>query len=87
MDAMNGTTQTVQFNRTDTCTACKGTKAKAGTTPSKCGGCGGAGFTTMRQGPFSVQNVCGNCDGTGKVIRSPCMECKGRGVAHGTAKE
>ena len=34
-----------------------------------------------------IQQVCGNCDGAGSVIRSPCMTCRGRGSQHGQTKE
>lgn len=34
-----------------------------------------------------VQQVCGACDGAGKVIRSPCMTCKGRGSNHTQVRE
>ena len=44
MEAVTGCIKTVQFNRTDICIVCKGTKSKPGTTPSKCSSCGGQGF-------------------------------------------
>lgn len=44
MEAVLGCHKDVIFNRTDVCETCKGSKAKPGTSPSKCGGCGGAGF-------------------------------------------
>lgn len=34
-----------------------------------------------------IQQVCGNCDGVGQIIRNPCMTCRGRGTTHATAKE
>lgn len=34
-----------------------------------------------------IQQVCGNCDGVGSVIRSPCQSCRGKGVQHSTVKE
>lgn len=34
-----------------------------------------------------IQQVCGNCDGMGTIIRSPCMTCRGKGSVHATAKE
>ena len=34
-----------------------------------------------------IQQVCGNCDGTGTIIRNPCITCRGKGVVHATAKE
>lgn len=75
------------FGRTDVCGVCKGTRAKPGTGESKCGACGGAGFQQIRQGPFMIQQVCGNCDGTGYVIKNPCTACRGKGVQHHQVKE
>jgi len=34
-----------------------------------------------------IQQVCGNCDGVGTLIRSPCMTCRGRGSEHGQVSE
>jgi molecular chaperone DnaJ len=48
MDAVLGCEKDVSFNRTDVCITCKGTKAKPGTSPSKCGGCGGAGYQSIK---------------------------------------
>jgi molecular chaperone DnaJ len=48
MDAINGATKQVSFGRTDVCEGCKGSRAKAGTSPSTCGGCGGQGYQTIR---------------------------------------
>lgn len=87
MDAVNGATKTVSFGRTDVCETCKGSKSKPGTSPSTCGGCGGKGFQTIRQGPFMIQQVCGNCDGVGQIIRSPCVTCRGRGTSHNQVNE
>ena len=55
MEAVEGAQKTVTFSRTGTCKTCNGTKAKPGTLPSTCGGCGGQGFQTIRQGPFMIQ--------------------------------
>ena len=87
MEAVEGAQKTVTFSRTDTCKTCNGTKAKPGTSPSTCGGCGGQGFQTIRQGPFMIQQVCGNCDGKGQVNRSPCITCRGRGNTTNQVKE
>tara|TARA_B110000305_G_C19374924_1_gene606441 strand:- start:420 stop:782 length:363 start_codon:yes stop_codon:yes gene_type:complete len=87
MDAINGTQKQVSFGRTDVCGTCKGSRAKPGTSESKCGACAGAGFQQIRQGPFMIQQVCGNCDGSGLVIRNPCMPCRGKGAQHVQVKE
>lgn len=34
-----------------------------------------------------IQQVCGNCDGQGKVIKSPCVTCRGKGTTHQQVKE
>lgn len=34
-----------------------------------------------------IQQVCGNCDGSGTVIRSPCTACRGKGVTNSLVKE
>lgn len=44
MEAVEGCSKTVSYGRTDVCPTCKGSKAKPGTSPSTCGGCGGQGF-------------------------------------------
>ena len=44
LEACNGATKTVSFGRTEVCGTCHGSKAKPGTSPSTCGGCGGQGF-------------------------------------------
>lgn len=31
--------------------------------------------------------MCGNCDGVGQIIRSPCLTCRGRGTTHSQVKE
>lgn len=48
MEAINGANKTVNFVRTDVCGTCKGSRAKPGTSPTTCGGCGGTGFQTIR---------------------------------------
>ena len=34
-----------------------------------------------------IQQVCGNCDGVGTVIRHPCGTCRGKGIVNNTVKE
>ena len=61
------------------CDECAGTGAKAGSSPSTCGGCNGTGQTTMHRGMIHVRSTCGRCGGTGEVISDPCRSCNGRG--------
>jgi len=61
------------------CTACRGTGAKSGTTPSVCPRCEGRGIETQGQGMFSISQPCSQCGGAGTVIEDPCPVCGGTG--------
>ena len=78
-DAVKGTEARIRVPTTETCSACSGSGAKAGTTASSCKTCGGHGQVRMQQGFFSIQQTCPNCRGSGKVIVEPCLECHGQG--------
>jgi molecular chaperone DnaJ len=41
----------------------------------------------MRQGPIIMQSMCGACNGEGRVIRSPCLTCSGKGHQQKRVKE
>jgi len=74
-----GVEKTIELARHDSCGDCKGTGAKAGTKPSTCPGCGGAGQVFRSAGAFSLRQGCPRCGGTGQVITDPCAACKGEG--------
>ncbi|MDQ3819720.1 MAG: molecular chaperone DnaJ [Acidobacteriota bacterium] len=78
-DAAAGMTAQLRIPRLETCDKCKGSGAAEGTQPETCQTCGGAGQVRYQQGFFSVARTCGNCRGTGRVIKSPCDACKGAG--------
>jgi molecular chaperone DnaJ len=63
----------------ETCETCKGSGAKAGTSPKTCSTCNGQGAVHMRQGFFSIQQTCPQCHGNGKIIPEPCTTCSGQG--------
>jgi molecular chaperone DnaJ len=73
----------VQIPRTEECTTCQGSGAAAGTHPETCPQCKGSGQTQVIQNtPFGrMVNVraCERCHGEGKIIHTPCRECKGQG--------
>ena len=62
-----------------TCEACDGSGAKPGTSPTVCGGCGGAGRVRATQGFFAVERTCPRCGGSGRLILDPCTTCHGHG--------
>ena len=83
-EAAFGVSKEIVINRDEQCDVCKGTGSKPGTSTETCKVCGGRGtITTMQNtilGSFQSSRTCDNCGGTGKVISSPCTECKGRGT-------
>jgi molecular chaperone DnaJ len=78
-EAAFGTETHIQIPRAETCTACGGSGAAPGTSPSTCPACAGAGQVTFQQGFFSVARTCGRCGGTGRIVTSQCKECRGHG--------
>ncbi len=83
-DAAFGIKKEVKLNKDTQCDSCKGTGAKAGTTPKTCSACGGTGqIRQQRNTAFgSFVNVvdCPDCGGNGKINKDPCPECNGRGI-------
>lgn len=61
------------------CESCDGSGAKPGTSPTVCGGCGGAGRVRASQGFFSIERACPRCGGSGRLVLDPCEECHGHG--------
>ncbi len=65
------------------CQTCKGSGARPGTNPTKCGTCKGSGQVRRMQrtmlGSFTQVTTCPDCQGTGEVITSLCVECHGKG--------
>jgi molecular chaperone DnaJ len=80
-EAARGVTKTVEIERHEACTDCKGTGAKAGSKPETCRYCGGRGQVVQASGIFRVQTTCPACQGTGQLVKDPCAKCKGAGYA------
>jgi molecular chaperone DnaJ len=78
-EAAAGMTAQLRIPRLESCEACKGAGAAPGTQPETCQPCGGTGQVRYQQGFFSVARTCGQCRGTGRVIKTPCEECRGAG--------
>jgi molecular chaperone DnaJ len=78
--AVNGTEVSVAVPKQATCTTCKGSGAKPGTSPTVCPRCGGRGVEGQSQGFFSISQPCPRCGGRGQVIESPCETCGGSGL-------
>ncbi|MFW5746113.1 MAG: molecular chaperone DnaJ [Nanoarchaeota archaeon] len=81
--AAEGITTHVTIPKLDTCPQCHGTGAQDPEDVVTCPECQGRGQTTRAQRtPFGIVQtsaVCGNCRGSGKIIKNFCNECKGEG--------
>jgi molecular chaperone DnaJ len=78
-EAAKGMTAQLRIPRLETCETCKGSGAAEGTQPETCTTCTGSGQVRYQQGFFSVARTCGNCRGTGRIIKTPCETCQGAG--------
>ncbi len=82
-EAAFGCEKEVQVDRVESCDACRGTGAAAGTSPETCPGCGGSGQVQQRRqtpmGVFATTGPCPKCGGKGRIIKSPCPKCGGSG--------
>jgi molecular chaperone DnaJ len=79
-EAVWGTTKDVKVQRQIACGSCNATGAKPGTKPETCSSCQGKGQVVHSQGFFMVQTTCPQCRGSGKAIKDPCEDCRGRGT-------
>ena len=77
--AMEGTSVKVDIQRDETCSTCKGSGARPGTSAVTCPVCHGRGTVAQGQGPFSISRTCPRCAGKGTVVEEPCPTCRGRG--------
>ncbi len=86
IEAARGVTATIEFDRHETCTSCKGTGAKAGSSRTKCSYCGGRGQVMQSTGIFRVQTTCPSCRGAGSVVKDPCTTCRASGFVLQTVR-
>jgi molecular chaperone DnaJ len=82
-EAFTGVDQVIEIPRLVSCPTCAGSGAEPGTGTETCAACGGAGQVRRQaQSIFgSVVNIttCPNCGGEGRILRTPCHECRGQG--------
>ena len=89
-EAFLGVEKEIVITRPETCSVCKGTGARLGTSVTKCSVCNGTG--TVRQvqntilGQIQTTRTCTNCHGTGEVIKEVCDNCKGKGTVRKQAR-
>ncbi len=82
-EAAFGCEKDVNIGRVESCAACHGSGAKAGTEPETCSRCHGRGTVQTVQNFMGMQmqssSPCPACGGKGKIIKEPCQTCRGRG--------
>jgi molecular chaperone DnaJ len=78
-EAAFGKQTRIRVPRHEACGDCNGTGSAKGSGPSSCPTCHGRGQVRYQQGFFSIARTCGQCQGTGQIIRDPCRTCKGEG--------
>ena len=78
-EAVFGTETHIQIPKAETCSTCGGSGSAPGTKAAQCDMCHGSGQVTSQQGFFTVARTCGRCQGAGRVITSPCKDCRGEG--------
>jgi molecular chaperone DnaJ len=89
-DITEDSNREIEIPRSEVCPTCNGSGAKPGTTPHRCGTCGGTGQVQKVQSAGFARLVritaCGKCGGRGYIIDSPCKDCRGRGTVEKTRK-
>jgi molecular chaperone DnaJ len=83
VEAARGTSLSVSLPLETTCATCAGGGAGPGTSPETCSRCGGSGrqqsVSSSVFGQFIRTEACRECSGRGRVVRTPCPDCKGVG--------
>jgi molecular chaperone DnaJ len=78
-EAAFGCEKDLEVPKIENCKRCDGSGAEPGAMET-CQTCHGTGSIQRRQGLFAISTPCGNCGGTGQVIKEVCTECKGEGT-------
>lgn len=78
-EAAFGVEKSIEVDREEICSNCKGEGAKPGTHRKNCVTCRGTGQVLASSGFFSISRPCSKCQGQGTIIEHPCVECHGGG--------
>jgi molecular chaperone DnaJ len=83
-EAARGAEKEMEVPRTEKCEICEGTGASPGTSPRTCPKCKGTGrvqnVNRSNFGMFVRVVPCSICGGRGRIIDSPCRNCRGTGL-------
>lgn len=86
-EVVRGKGMRIEMDRDVPCSECKATGCAPGSSPVRCGTCGGHGQVRRQHrtqfGVAMAVSGCPDCGGEGKVITNPCRECRGRRAVRG----
>lgn len=82
-DVVFGVTKSIEVDTAGVCETCHGAGTAAGTAPTTCEYCKGAGFVQQQVrsllGNVLTEMECPVCHGHGTIIAQPCPDCDGQG--------
>lgn len=82
-EAVFGKYKTISYKRKVVCETCKGSGAESAADIQTCATCRGTGKVTRVQptflGNIQTTSLCPQCQGSGKIIKTPCKDCRGSG--------
>ena len=80
-EAAFGVEKEIEYYRIESCGSCNGSGSADGQV-EHCSRCGGAGQVRVTQNMmgmmFQSTATCPQCNGRGKIIKNPCMTCRGK---------
>lgn len=89
-EAVFGCKKEISYARVQKCEECSGSGAAKGTTIERCTKCQGSGTVRVQQrtafGVMQSTRSCPDCAGSGKIIKTPCSNCRGKGLVKITKK-
>jgi len=80
LTAVRGGKVSIDVAITEDCATCGGDGAKPGTDIQRCDECKGSGSVSFGHGGFAVKRPCPACFGRGKIPKTACRSCGGRGA-------
>ncbi len=82
-EAAFGCKKNIEYKRIESCNECGGLGAKSASDIETCSRCKGSGTVTVSSrtmfGLMQSQKTCDTCKGRGKIIKTPCQNCRGTG--------
>jgi molecular chaperone DnaJ len=79
MDAIRGASTQIRLRKEEVCPMCKGSGADPGSEWVTCPQCSGSGMVELSKGQMVMRQMCPRCHGQGRMSKTPCKGCGGRG--------